>query len=308
MKRPQNIQNILNQKFTQHGTKNVSLPTLIPYSFFQKEKQHIQGFSPEFYQVQQIGDKKLTEPLVLQYQNYVEKNLCLAIIAGKKSENEKFAGALESYTVECLLSDGQCLQLATRTSTRAIGAIAGTHPNIELTNYYQGIYNLLSPVYRCQLYNKKLRVNLNILQADKEGCPLKIILGAEELKKEEITLIKRDDIKRKITIRLKAGRILKIITKEIDKFKKNIYQKSADFRDKHIFPVGDFSELHEKISKEAKGLFLIPFCNFPDCEKTIPQRLPAYSIRCLSLITKSKEKCIFCAAPAVNYAYLGRSY
>jgi len=39
--------------------------------------------------------------------------LCLAIIAGKKSENEKFAGALESYTVECLLPDGQCLQLAT---------------------------------------------------------------------------------------------------------------------------------------------------------------------------------------------------
>ena len=48
----QNIQNILNQKFTQHRIKNVSLPTLIPYSFFQKEKQHIQGFSPEFFQIQ----------------------------------------------------------------------------------------------------------------------------------------------------------------------------------------------------------------------------------------------------------------
>ena len=62
----QNIQNILNQKFTQHGIKNVSLPTLIPYSFFQKEKQHIQGFSPEFFQIQQIGGKKLTEPLILR--------------------------------------------------------------------------------------------------------------------------------------------------------------------------------------------------------------------------------------------------
>ena len=62
----QNIQNILNQKFTPYGVKNVNLPTLIPYSFFQKEKQHIQGFSPEFFQIQQIGGKKLTEPLILR--------------------------------------------------------------------------------------------------------------------------------------------------------------------------------------------------------------------------------------------------
>jgi len=35
------------------------------------------------------------------------------VIVGRKSEGEKFAGASESYTVECLLPDGQCLQLAT---------------------------------------------------------------------------------------------------------------------------------------------------------------------------------------------------
>jgi prolyl-tRNA synthetase len=37
----------------------------------------------------------------------------LAFITGKKSEGEKFSGALESYSVEILLNDGQCLQLAT---------------------------------------------------------------------------------------------------------------------------------------------------------------------------------------------------
>jgi len=229
----------------------------------------------------------------------------------------------------------------------------------ELVNYYQEITSILtSAKFRCRLYNKNKQINLNILQADKEGCPLKIILGMEELEKEEITLIRRDDVKRKITISLKeneiekkyilafekyieeikkidnvdnekfkselekqnplhsfkkgamAGKIFKVITKEIDEFKKNTYQKSADFRDKHIFPTNNFSELQEKINKEAKGLFLIPFCNFPDCEKTIPHKFLSYSIRCLSLTKKLKEgeKCIFCAAPAVNYAYLGRSY
>ncbi|KLL03708.1 MAG: prolyl-tRNA synthetase [Mycoplasmataceae bacterium CE_OT135] len=480
----QNIQNILNQKFAKYEVKNVSLPTLIPYSFFQKEKQHIQGFSPEFFQIQQIGEKKLTEPLVLrptsevlfydwfrqilrsyqqlpflynqwcqvfraekntkpflrnteffwqeghtlhetaeeaqefaqkiwqEYQNYAEKNLGLAVIAGKKSENEKFAGALESYTVECLLPDGQCLQLATShyfgdnfcqatgvkfqnqqnqfqhpfstswgTSTRAIGAIASTHADNwgiilpfdvapvqiafilireekELINYYQEILNILvSAKFRCQLYNKNKQVNLNILQADKEGCPLKIILGMEELKKREITLIRRDNVEKKITINIessevekksfaifekymeelnkgkvkkeleklakknknpvysfKGGAILSkvfgSITEEVEELKKNIYQKSADFRDNHTYSIDNYSELQEKINKEIKGLFLIPFCNNLSCEKTIPQKLPAYSIRCLSLNNKpkEKEKCVFCATPAANYAFLGRSY
>ena len=82
------------------------------------------------------------------------------MIVGRKTEGEKFAGALETYTVECLLPDGQCLQLATShyfgdnfcrlmgvkfqgsdpkqqlqfpfstswgTSTRAIGAVVKTH-------------------------------------------------------------------------------------------------------------------------------------------------------------------------------------
>src|SRR6185369_1061736 len=104
----------------------------------------------------------------------------------------------------------------------------------------------------------------------------------------------------------KKEKIIKVIKQKIIEFQKNFYQKNADFRDKHIFPVDNFSELHEKISKEAKGLFLISFCNFPDCVKVIPQKLPAYSIRCLSLANKPKagEKCIFCVAPASNYAYL----
>ena len=77
----------------------------------------------------------------------------------------------------------------------------------QLVNYYQEIYDLLSVSYRCQLYAKNSRVNLNILQADKEGCPFKIILGKEELVKEEITLVRRDNVERKITVSLKDDEI-----------------------------------------------------------------------------------------------------
>ena len=228
----------------------------------------------------------------------------------------------------------------------------------DLFNYYQKIYSLLTPYYRCQLYNESERINLNILQADKEGCPFKIILGKEELEKGEITLVRRDNVERKITVSLesseteksflhnfennlaenlekynlesksqerlndehneivnsarkglKKDKIIKVIKQEIVGFQKNLYQKSADFRDSHIFPVNNFSELEKKIKEGKKGLFLVPFCNNLECEESIKKKVPAYSIRC---VTMGKviltSKCLFCSSVAQNKVYLGRSY
>ncbi|CAJ0919119.1 490_t:CDS:10 [Entrophospora sp. SA101] len=312
----------------------------------QKEKKHIAGFSPECFYIEKIGEKKLESPLILRptsevvfydyyrqilssyrqlpllynqwcseghtlhsseqearelalniladYQDYAENTLCLGVIVGKKTEGEKFAGALETYTAECLLPDGQ---------------------------------------------------------SDKEGCPFKIILGPEELKNGEITLVKRDNVEQKITVSFegnetekkylldfennlaknfetynlenkfqeqlaterkeivnsvkkgfKKDKIIKVIKQEITEFKKNIYQKSIEFRNKHIFPVNNYSELQEKIKKGVVGLFLVPFCNNLDCETKIKEKVPSYSIRCIALEKKpvASPKCLFCQLPAAD--------
>jgi prolyl-tRNA synthetase len=47
------------------------------------------------------------------YQDFVERELALPVIPGKKSEAEKFAGAESTYTIEALMPDGQALQSAT---------------------------------------------------------------------------------------------------------------------------------------------------------------------------------------------------
>lgn len=41
-------------------------PQLIPYSFIQKEKKHVDGFAPELALVTQGGGKELEEPLVVR--------------------------------------------------------------------------------------------------------------------------------------------------------------------------------------------------------------------------------------------------
>jgi len=47
------------------------------------------------------------------YQELAEEYLALPVIAGVKSESEKFAGALKTYTLESLMQDGKALQACT---------------------------------------------------------------------------------------------------------------------------------------------------------------------------------------------------
>jgi prolyl-tRNA synthetase len=70
-------------EFYKIGVENVSFPMLIPYKSIQKEKDHIEGFAPEFY--------------------YASKNLSdidnLAVIRPTSEVlfNEYFSKKIESY-------------------------------------------------------------------------------------------------------------------------------------------------------------------------------------------------------------------
>lgn len=47
------------------------------------------------------------------YKEFVERELAIPVIMGKKTLREKFAGALETYAIEALMSDGKALQMGT---------------------------------------------------------------------------------------------------------------------------------------------------------------------------------------------------
>lgn len=57
--------------------------------------------------------QKETLMILSLYKEFVESELAIPVIAGKKSEREKFAGALETYAIEALMSDGKALQMGT---------------------------------------------------------------------------------------------------------------------------------------------------------------------------------------------------
>ncbi len=175
----------LDRRFKATGHVNAYFPLFIPKSFLEKEKEHVEGFSPELAVVTIGGGEVLTEPLVVRptsetivgymysqwvqsyrdlpilinqwanvvrwelrtrpflrtleflwqeghtahatageaeaetrqmldvYADFAINDAAVPVIKGKKSEREKFAGAVDSYTIEAIMGNGWALQSGT---------------------------------------------------------------------------------------------------------------------------------------------------------------------------------------------------
>jgi prolyl-tRNA synthetase len=181
----ENIQAALDRRFKETGHVNAAFPLFIPMSFMEKEKQHVEGFSPELAVVTHGGGQKLEEPLIVRptsetvvghmyskwinsyrdlpvlinqwgsvvrwemrtklflrttefywqeghtahathdeaeeetlrmldvYADFAITDAAVPVIKGRKSESERFAGAMRSYTIEAMMGDKRALQSGT---------------------------------------------------------------------------------------------------------------------------------------------------------------------------------------------------
>ncbi|NSW53855.1 MAG: proline--tRNA ligase [Anaerolineae bacterium] len=181
----ENIQKDLNKRFKATGHENAQFPLFIPMSFFEKEKEHVEGFSPELAVVTHGGGTELEEPLVVRptsetvigymyskwiqswrdlpvlinqwanvvrwemrtrlflrtmeffwqeghtahataeeaeeetlkildvYTTFAREIAAVPVIPGLKSNSEKFAGAVRSYSIEAMMGDTKALQAGT---------------------------------------------------------------------------------------------------------------------------------------------------------------------------------------------------
>lgn len=181
----ENIQQALDRRFKATGHVNAAFPMFIPMSFLEKEKEHVEGFSPELAVVTHGGGQKLEEPLVVRptsetiigymysqwiksyrdlpvlinqwanvvrwemrtrlflrtlefywqeghtahateaearqetrrimdlYTNFAVEDAAVPVIPGRKSESEKFAGAVQSISMEAMMGDTKALQAGT---------------------------------------------------------------------------------------------------------------------------------------------------------------------------------------------------
>ncbi|WP_431312331.1 proline--tRNA ligase [Sporosarcina oncorhynchi] len=181
----EHIQDEMNKRFKETGHRNAYFPMLIPESFFEKEKDHIEGFSPELPWVTEAAGEKLEERLALRptsetmighlysdwiksyrdlpvlinqwanvfrwekktlpfirtseflwqeghtahvdeeearaetmqmlniYKEVVEELLAIPVYDGQKTPSERFAGAVDTYSIEAMMKDGKAVQAGT---------------------------------------------------------------------------------------------------------------------------------------------------------------------------------------------------
>src|ERR1700756_1235888 len=60
------LQAELDQRIKDTGHENAYFPLLIPESYFRREAEHVEGFSPELAVVTYAGGKELEEPLIVR--------------------------------------------------------------------------------------------------------------------------------------------------------------------------------------------------------------------------------------------------
>jgi len=59
------------------------------------------------------GAEEETLKMLGVYEEFAKNVLAIPVVAGRKSEKEKFAGALKTYSIEALMKDGKALQMGT---------------------------------------------------------------------------------------------------------------------------------------------------------------------------------------------------
>jgi len=61
----------------------------------------------------QIEAEQETLDMLKEYEDFAKTTLAISVLTGKKSQKEKFAGAVDTYSIEAMMLDGKCLQAGT---------------------------------------------------------------------------------------------------------------------------------------------------------------------------------------------------
>lgn len=96
---------ILNQWCNVFRVEKNTRPFLRTCEFFWQEQHAVFALEKE---AQEFSLKMLNV-----YENFVKDYLSIALLSGEKTENERFAGANNTYTIEAIMPDGQALQSGT---------------------------------------------------------------------------------------------------------------------------------------------------------------------------------------------------
>lgn len=142
-------------------------------------------------------------------------------------------------------------------------------------------------------------------EADIEGIPLRIELGARDLVNGNVTISRRDTHQKEV---VKIKEIPTIIKKIAYDYDENLLSKAQEYSRNHTSQGLTLVDYQKRL-KTKPGYVLLPFCGRVECEKNIKATTSTNS-RCIPLKQKnhSDQNCFYCGQKATCQVYFGRAY
>lgn len=137
-----------------------------------------------------------------------------------------------------------------------------------------------------------------------KGVPLRIEIGAREMDKKEITLVRRDNGEKFIIsaddLKAKVGEVLTDI-------QQSLYKSSEKFVEENTHETENYDEFKE-IMNTKRGFVRAFWCEDPVCEKKIKEETKA-TTRLRPIDAKEESgKCVYCQKPAKYRWLFAQSY
>ncbi len=160
--------------------------------------------------------------------------------------------------------------------------------------------------YRVLIDDSDKRVGEKYYHWEMKGIPLRIEIGDRELKKNSVTLFRRD-LRKRINVKIKD--LPKIINKEGTALSKNLISKADKEFKNSIIDIKSFNDLLKLEGKIARANFCSSGKDGEKCAEKIEKEAFA-SVRGTRVDKKEKASgnCIVCGRKANEVVYIAKSY
>ena len=287
------------------------------------------------------------EQMVQVYAKFARETMAMPVIVGHKSPNERFAGALDTLTIEAMMQDGKALQFTNNeckqdyvwatswgVSTRLMGALIMAHSDdngLVLPPALAPIQVVMVPIYKTdeerdsvlakfESISKALAAKgVSVKVDDRDNLRPGFKFAEWEAKgvPVRVALGARDlaagtvEVARRDTLEKATVSLEGVdayIEDLLDKIQQNIYQKALAFRDANIRKCDSWEEFQTEIQKG--GFLLCHWDGTAETEQAIKDATKA-TIRCIpvdSCVCEEEGKDIFSGKPSKGRVVFAIAY
>ena len=270
------------------------------------------------------------------YADFMENVLAMPVIKGRKTDKEKFNGAEETYTVECMMHDHKALQAGTShyfgdgfakafditftgkdnqphnglvlppriAPTQAVVIPVAAHKPGVLEAAASLRDRLNAAGVRSKMDDSDNSPGWKFAEYEMKGVPVRVEIGPKDMEKEQCVIARRDTGE-KITVAL--AELESAVKALLDHIHDNLYAMALKNREDNTFDIQTPEEA--KAIVEGKGGFLrSKWCGSLECELAMKERA-GVSSRCMPLVQSGTEgTCPVCGRKCTTDIYWGVAY